>query len=73
MNLESITSIAAISPVFESKTLDFNKNISQNLEIKLPENIDLKALIQVALQRYSRIKRISSIFNPNSITRIKAW
>ena len=46
---------------------------SSSYDNKLLENIDLKALIQVALQRYSRIKRISSIFNPNSITRIKAW
>ena len=43
MNLESITSIATISPAFEVKALDLNKNVSQNLEIKLPENIDYTA------------------------------
>lgn len=40
MNLKSVTSIANFTKDFEPKILEFNKNISQNIEFQLPENLD---------------------------------
>ncbi len=43
MNLKSITSIANLTKEFEAKELSFNKNISQNIEFQLPENLEYTA------------------------------
>jgi LmbE family N-acetylglucosaminyl deacetylase len=43
MNLKSITSIANLAKEFEAKELSFNKNISQNIEFLLPENLEYTA------------------------------
>ena len=40
MNLKSVNTIASLLNEIEPKTLDFNKNISQNIEFQLPENLD---------------------------------
>jgi LmbE family N-acetylglucosaminyl deacetylase len=43
MNLKSITSITNLAKEFEAKELSFNKNISQNIEFLLPENLEYTA------------------------------
>ena len=43
MNLKLITSIANLTKEFEAKELSFNKNISQNIEFQLPENLEYTA------------------------------
>ncbi|MBC7642454.1 MAG: PIG-L family deacetylase [Flavobacterium sp.] len=43
MNLKSLTTISSLLSDFEPKTLDNNKNFSQNIEFLLPENLDFTA------------------------------
>jgi LmbE family N-acetylglucosaminyl deacetylase len=40
MNLKTVTAISNLSAAFEPKALEFNKNISQNIEFQLPENLE---------------------------------
>ena len=40
INLKSVTSIVNFTKEFEPKILEFNKNISQNIEFQLPKNLE---------------------------------
>ena len=43
MNLKSVNSISNLTKEIESKELEFNKNISQNIEFQLPEDLEYTA------------------------------
>ncbi len=43
MNLKSVSTISNLTKEIESKELSFNKNISQNIEFQLPENLEYTA------------------------------